>query len=131
MKIEVKDLMDDNEMLSHVFLGCMSKEEVIKVKDKYVGTEGNETDWKEESVKIPVKMTIGGIPVNPKNFFDSWKNQMSDIITGKAKELFKEKMGSEKMREMQGKLNEYEQILEAWEDDINWEVENPLIESNN
>ena len=125
MKIEVKELMSDNEMLSHVFLGCIPIEKLLKIKEQYIG----ETDWKEESVKIPVEMKIGNTSVNPKQFFDSWKDQMQRMILDKAKELAAEKLGSEKMREMQSKLSEYEQVLESWESEINWDVENPLIET--
>jgi hypothetical protein len=125
MKIEIRDLMDENEMLSHIFLGCIPKDTLIKLRDKYVG----EKDWREESVKIPVTMKIGNISVNPKKFFDSWKEQMQELITERAKELIAEK-GSEKMRTMQNKLAEYEQILESWEDEINWTVKNPLTNVN-
>lgn len=125
MKIEVKELMSDNEMLSHVFLGCIPKDKLLKIKENYIG----ETDWKEESVKIPVEMKIGNTSVNPKQFFDSWKDQMQRMILDKAKELVAEKLGSEKMRNMQSKLSEYEQVLEYWESEINWDVKNPLIES--
>ena len=52
---------------------------------------------------------------------------MQKMILDKAQELVAEKLGSEKMREMQNKLYEYEQVLKSWEDDINWEVKNPLI----
>lgn len=123
MKIELKDLMSDNEMLSHIFLGCIPREKLSKIKDKYIG----EKDWNEESVKVPVEMKIGNIPVNPKEFFDSWKDQMQRMILDKAKELVAEKLGSEKMRKMQSKLSDYEQVLEYWESEINWDVKNPLI----
>lgn len=129
MKIEVRQLMDENEMLSHIFLGCIPKEQLMKIKDQYIGIEGEEKDWQKESVKIPVEMKIGGVSVNPKQFFDSWKDQMQELILGKAQKLVAEKLGSQKMREMQDKLYEYEQILESWEKDINWEVKNPLIEA--
>lgn len=122
MKIEIRDLMDENEMLSHIFLGCIPKDTLIKLRDEYVG----EKDWENESVKIPITMKIGNISVNPKKFFDSWKEQMQELITERAKELIAEK-GSEKMRTMQNKLAEYEQILESWEDEINWTAENPLL----
>ena len=131
MKIQIKDLMNDNEMLSHIFLGCFPREELMKIKDKYIGTKGNELDWKKESVTIPVEMKIGNVSVNPKEFFDTWKEQMEEMILEKAKELVAEKLGSEKMRDMQCKLYEYEQILDSWEKEINWEVKNPLIEDNN
>lgn len=128
MKIEVKELMSDNEMLSHIFLGCIPKEQLMKIKEQYIGTKGNEINWRKESVKIPVEMKIGGISVNSKEFFDSWKNQMGRMILDKAKELVSEKLGSQKMIEMQEKLNEYQQVLESWEKEINWEMKNLLID---
>jgi hypothetical protein len=124
MKIEVKTLMDDNEMLSHIFLGCIPRDKLKEIKDKFIG----ETDWRKESVKLPVELKIAGVGVNPKDFFDSWKNQMQRIILEKAQELVAEKLGSKKMRDMQDKLYEYEQVLKSWEEEINWDVKNPLIE---
>lgn len=122
MKIEVKDLMNDSEMLSHIFLGCIPREKLSEIREKYIG----EKDWNKESVKIPVEMKIGKVSVNPKQFFDSWKDQMQKMILDKAKELVAEKLGSSKMREMQNKLFDYSEILESWESEINWNVENPL-----
>lgn len=119
----MKQLMQDNEMLSHIFLGCIPREQLKQIKDKFIG----ETDWQKLSVKIPVDLKIGGVAVNPKQFFDSWKDQMQRMILEKAQELVSEKLGSKKMRDMQDKLYEYENILKSWEEDINWEVKNPLI----
>jgi len=87
-----------------------------------------EKDWKKESVTIPVEMTIGGVSVNPKEFFDTWKEQMSRIVLEKAQELVAEKIGSKRMRDMQNKLHEYEQVLEEWESEINWDIQNPFID---
>ena len=129
MKIEVRQLMDENEMLSHIFLGCIPRQQLMKIKDQYVGIEGEEKDWKKESVTIPVEMKIGNVSVNPKQFFDSWKDQMERMILDKAKELVAEKLGSQKMRDMQQKLYDYEQVLDSWEKEINWEVKNPLIDA--
>lgn len=125
--MELRELMDENEMMSHIFLGCIKSEQLMSIRDKYVGTTGNEIDWQKESVKIPVEMKIGGVAVNPKNFFNSWKDQMQQMILEKAQELVAEKLGSKKMIDMQNKLYEYEEILKSWENDINWEVKNPLI----
>ncbi len=122
MKVEVRELMMDNEMLSHIFLGCIPIEKLEGIRDKYIG----KADWQKESVKIPVELKIGGVSVNPKGFFDSWRDQMREMILKKAQELVAEKLGSAKMREMQDKLSEYEDVLKSWEDEINWEVPNPL-----
>jgi len=122
MNIEVKDLMNDNEMLSHIFLGCIPKDKLEKIRDQYVDGK----DWRNESVKIPVSMKIGGVNVNPKEFFNTWKEQMERMILNSAKELVAEKLGSVKMIEMQSKLYEYQEVLESWESEINWEVTNPF-----
>lgn len=124
MKIEVKELMSNNEMLSHIFLGCIPKDKLLKIRDKFI----NGKDWQEESVKIPVEMKIGGVSVNPKEFFNSWKDQMQELILTEAKKLVADKLGSTKMREMQNKLYDYEQVLESWESEINWQVKNPLLD---
>lgn len=123
MQLEIKTLMDDNEMLSHIFLGCIPHEQLIEIKNKFVG----EQNWKEKSVTIPVNLKIAGVDVNPKLFFDNWKNQMQDLIIKTAQELVADKLGSNRMRYLQDKLNTFEEILRSWEDEINWEVENPLL----
>jgi hypothetical protein len=112
-----------NEMLSHIFLGCIPIEQLEQIRDTFVG----EKDWKDESVKIPVELTIGGVSVNPKKFFDTWRNQMEEMVLKEATELVAERLGSKKMRDMQDRLYEYEQVLKSWGDDINWDVKNPLI----
>lgn len=128
MKIEVRELMDGNEMLSHIFLGCIPREKLMDIKEKHIGKKGKEIDWQKESVKIPVEMKIGGVSLNPKEFFNSWREQMNRMISEKAQELVSEKLGSQKMRDMQDKLYQYEQILNDWEKEINWDVKNPLVE---
>ena len=127
MKIELKDLMSENEMLSHIFLGCIPTDKFVTIRDKYCGTGDNKKDWRKESVTIPVEMKIGGVPVNPKDFFDQWKKQMTNLIQEKASELVAEKLGSQKIRDMQNTLQEYEEILKSWESEINWDVKNPLL----
>jgi len=128
MEIELRELLDDNEMLTHIFLGCIDRDKLIDIRDRYVGKEENAVDWRAVSVKIPVEMKIGGVDVNPKEFFDSWKRQMGDIILKTAESLVAERLGSQKMRDMQRTLEEYEQVLKSWESEINWEVKNPLID---
>jgi len=123
MKIEVKDLVNDNEMLSHIFLGCIPHEQLEQIRNEFIGKK----DWSKESVKIPVDLKIGGVSVNPKSFFDEWQNQMRNMINKKAQEIVSDKLGSSKIRNLQAKLNEYENILNSWEDEINWEIENPLL----
>lgn len=53
---------------------------------------------------------------------------MQRMILEKAQELVSEKLGSHKMQDMQSKLSEFQQILESWESEINWDIKNPLID---
>ena len=119
--------MDDNEMLSHIFLGCIPTEKIVEIRDKYIGDK----DWDKESVKIPVEMKIGGVEVNPKKFFDEWYNQMASIVRREAEKLLSEKTGSGKIRDIIDQLENYEQVLESWESEINWNVKNPFNTEEN
>lgn len=122
MEIEVRQLVDENEMLSHIFLGCISKEELRQIKDKFIG----EVDWKEESCKIPVTMTIGGVDVNPKNFFDEWRNQMQKIVEKEANRILKQQL-SGRLTDLIKPIQQIEQVFDYWVTEVNWEVKNPLL----
>lgn len=126
MKVEVKDLMNDNEMLSHIFLGCIPKDKLREIKNNFIGS----IDWRKESVKLDVEMQIAGVDVNPKEFFDEWQKQMQKIIERRAKNLIKEKL-SGKLLEMSCKLNAMSDIVENWEGEINWESKNPFLNETN
>lgn len=128
MKIELRALMDHNEMISHIFLDCLSREQLAKIRDKYVKSGKDAINWKEISVQIPVEMKIGGISVNPKSFFDKWRDQMQRLIADEAKELLSEKLGSKKIENIQNKLSDFQEILKSWENEISWDVENPFKE---
>jgi len=129
MKVQVRDLVDNKQMLSHIFFECLSKEELIKIKEKYIGPDETAKDWRSESVTIPVDLKIGGISVNPKAFFDQWQNQMEAMILKAAKELVAEQIGSNKLRALQSRFQQLELILESFEEDINWETINPFNEN--
>ena len=114
--------MSDNEMLSHIFLNCIPYEQLKEIRDKFIG----EKDWQTESVTIPVELSIGGVSVNPKKFFDIWRDQMQSLIMKRAQNLVAEKLGSKRLSDMQRALNNFEEVLKYWENDINWDVDNPF-----
>ena len=100
---------------------------VIVAYDKRNGGIGIETGlpWKlSGDLKHFKQVTSGGIVVMGRKTWESipenhrpLPNRINIIISSNA----------EKMREMQDKLYNYEQVLESWESEINWEVENPLL----
>jgi hypothetical protein len=127
MKIELRELMDDNEMLSHIFLGCLNRQQLEKIKEKYVGKDGCEIDWQKESVKIPVEMKIAGVSINPKEFFDEWKNQMQRLIHEEASKLLSEKFGKDKLSDLSCRIGALENIIQDFESEVTWESENPFL----
>lgn len=125
MKIELKDLLDENEMLSHIFLECIPREKLQMIKDKYIG----EKDWQEESVKLPVEMKIAGVSLNPKQFFDNWKDQMQKIISKEATKLLAKKMESGKILHFIDTMNTMQEVLEDMAREINWDAPNIFNDS--
>jgi len=123
MKIEVRTLVDENEMLSHIFLGCIPTDKLMQIRDKFI----YERDWTIESVKIPVELKIGGVAVNPKQFFDNWKEQMQDLINERAETLLKEKIGSGKTEELRNRLYEIGEVLDSFSNEVNWDAKNPFL----
>lgn len=109
-------------MLSHIFLRCIDWKDLEKIRDKYIG----EKDWEKESVKIPVEMKIGGVSVNPKSFFDEWRNQMKDIVSEAATKLVSEKVGSTRLSEIQHRLLAMENIVKWFENEITWDAKSPF-----
>lgn len=120
--MEVRDLMEDNEMMSHIFLGCMDRPTLMKIKESYM----DDIDWRKDSVKLPVEMKIAGYDVNPKEFFDTWRDQMNSMIKKEAHRLVSEKIKGSKIVDITSKLMEFEEIIDSWTSDINWEIDNPL-----
>lgn len=125
-EIDVRTLMSENEMLSHIFFECLTREQVVELKNKYVGTGESAVDWRKTLVTIPFELKIGGIEVNPKAFFDNWVDQMERIVSEEATKLLAQKMGSEKIRELKEKLDNIENVFSSWEEEVNWDVKNPF-----
>lgn len=113
MEIQVKDLMSNNEMLSHIFLGCIPTEQLMQIKEEFLDQKGTGKDWRKDSVTIPVEMKIGGVDVNPKEFFDTWRNQMKELIQEEAHKIVAEKLAFQKMRELRNMLYEYVGMLKT------------------
>lgn len=119
MKFTIKQLVDDKEMLSHIFLECIPHEQLMQIKDRA-------GDWEENKYAVEVKLNIGGFDVNPKKFFDKFYEQYKRICKEEADKMIKEKF-SGKLSNFQDKFYEMEQVVKSWEEEINWEVKNPLI----
>lgn len=119
-----KELLDDNNILSHVFFNC-AEEFIEKIASKNEG----KTDEKIKNRKIDIELKIDGNKCDPSKFFNMLYEQYCFHIEREAKKIVKEKI-SDKFNEISNKLDEYRQITEEWSDDINWDVKNPLTKND-
>jgi len=131
MKIEVREILRGNDVLSRLFYSCLTIDQMQMIRNE----NWKDKDWKTESCTIPVEMKIAGVDINPKAFFDNWNSQMNRLIADKASQLVKENYEekihiSKTLSEMQNKISDYQQIVDSWESEINWTVPNPMIDNN-
>jgi hypothetical protein len=127
-----KDLLtSDNTMLSHLFLDCMASDNDFLNK---MGKDfKSKSEEEREKVEVEIELIINGVSVNPKNFLDhldthidTYLKSFDKMIAKKATQLVEKKLSS-KAWELMDKLNDFVEILDSWEKDINWDIENPLV----
>jgi len=116
-----KVLLNDNNILSHVFLNCLPSGLAEKIAAE------NETMEKEDIEKreIEIELKIAGESVDPGKFFKRLENQYDELLKEAATHILKEQT-SEKFQEISYKLNEFEEIINSWAEEINWDVKNPF-----
>lgn len=112
-------LLDKDEILSHVFLECLGHEECEKIAAQV-------TDENREDFEVDIELKIAGKSVNPKKFFDVFANQYDRLLREEATKLVKEQL-SEKFRDISNNLIEMEEVVDNWAENINWQIDNPLI----
>jgi hypothetical protein len=115
-----KELLDQSNILSHVFFNCASE----FIQDIANGNEGL-TEEQIKARKIDIELKIDGHVCNPENFFKTLYSQYAENVQRVAAKLVEERT-SEKFAEIANKLEEYREITEQWAKDINWEIPNPL-----
>lgn len=121
MKYSLYDyLLNPKNPLSHVFLECMTREELRLISAK--GKAMSEEEAKNR--KLEVKLTIDGISVNPEKFFNLLTDQWERAINDKAQELVNEKL-REPFLNIANKLHDMEQVVSSWAEEINWQAPNP------
>ena len=120
-----KELLKQENILSHVFLNC-AQDFIDEIAKK---NEGKSKEWVEKR-KIDIELKIDGHVCNPKDFFDVLYEQYTDAVKKKATEIVKEQT-TETFRELSYKLQNLEEIVDSWAEDINWDVENPFNKKEN
>lgn len=112
-----KELLNKSDIMYHVFLNCINDEDAQKMvnENKYL------TDNEIENREIDIELKINGTEYNPRNFFSSIWEQYEKLIQKEVTKIIKNQT-SEKLRTIQSKLQEYEEICESLSNDINWNI---------
>jgi hypothetical protein len=115
------DLLNENHILSHLFLNCLSKQELTKIADKNSGL----TEEQIKNRKVEIEVFIDGISVNPKNFFNLFKEQYESHLKKLATKMLKDQV-SGKLEDIVRKIQNLQEISDSLAEEINWDIENPF-----
>lgn len=114
----MEDLLDHNNVLSHLFLNSLTSEQVEIIASGNEGKTAEEVDART----VEIELTINGMSVNPKKFFDIFSDQYEDMVKKAAKKLMEEKF-----RDFSEKMDRMQEVMDAWAEEINWDVPNPFV----
>lgn len=106
MKYKVKELLDKNNTVSHLFLDCVG--------DSVDGTNVvsliiSEKDYSMETSEVDIQLTVNGHEIKIDNFLDHLSEEYFRLIDEKAKEKFHNqfpKAKSEDVEELKTSINE-------------------------
>jgi len=129
MKFKMSDLTIRNadSMVSHVFLNCVDLNSDLP--DRY---QQFKKDHPTEQMEVDMTLLIDGSEVPVDIFFDVLWKQYSSLIKEEANNLLEKKMAgafSDKINEMTDTLANCQDVINSWAKEIDWEVQNPFIES--
>ena len=112
MKYKVKDLLNKNNMVGHLFLDCIDSDTVTEI-IKQDGYDYNTTE-------IDIKLLVNDKELNIQNFLEHLEDEYFKQIKKCADSLVK-KMLSNKADEISGMLTELKNKLEHIENNIEWD----------
>ncbi len=119
MKYKVKELLDNKNLISHLFLNCIDSETV----DSIIKTK----DYNVESTEIDIKLLVNDRELNIDGFLQHLNNEYFNMVKKSADSLVKKQL-SNRAYEIGEVLSELETKLKHIESNIEWDEK--LIESN-
>ncbi len=120
MKYSIKELLDHNDIMCHVFLTTLADNKELLNK---LAVEKNALPEKDQGKKdYSIELLIDGESLNPRKFFEKFSDQYQDMVKKAALELLRDKMNG-----FMEKVDSVNTILESWAEDVNWDIENPFI----
>jgi polyhydroxyalkanoate synthesis regulator protein len=125
-----KELLSEDKILSHVFLNCcpshLSNKIAEKTKEMCEIKEMSNDDIEEQRV-VDMKLFIENEEVDLRNFFDELMEQFTSIVKKEATKMVKEQT-SNKLYDIQDKLNTLSQLTDDISNNIDWKYDkNPFL----
>lgn len=117
MKFKISDLINERDLLSHVFLNIMASgiERIENLPRKKSG----------EFKDVEIELLINGESMDVREFFNSIWGRYQEMVGKRATEIVMEQT-SEMFQNISNKLQEYNEVVEQWAKEINWSVDNPI-----
>ena len=119
MKYKVKDLLDNKNLVSHLFLNCIDTETV----DSIVKTK----DYNVETTEVDIKLLVNDKELNIDGFLQHLNDKYFNMVQKSADSLVR-KMLSNRAYEIGEMLSELENKLKHIENSIEWDE--TLIDNN-
>lgn len=120
MKLKHTEMLDNNDIMSHLFLETLAQHKQLM--HRLVAENNSMTKEERAERTYSVELFIEGESVDPRKFFEQFKNQYDAMVKAAALELFQEKM-----RGFMDKVDSVNTILESWAEEVNWDIENPFV----
>lgn len=127
-----KELLSENNILSHIFLNCVEKGKLESFADdtkKAMDADPNLTsDYIEENRVVEMKLFVEGEEVDLRKFFEMLWDEYEYMVKSQATEIVKEQT-SDKLNDISSQIMHLQDCANDLSEHINWEVENPFVEN--
>jgi Mg2+ and Co2+ transporter CorA len=112
MNYKVKDLLDNRNIVSHLFLDCIDKE----MADEITSAE----DYDINTTEVDIRLVINGREINISNFLNHLEEDYFKLVKRTADNLVRESL-SNRVDEISGMLDSLKDKLEHIENNIEWD----------
>ncbi|MDC7249487.1 MAG: hypothetical protein PQJ49_06200 [Sphaerochaetaceae bacterium] len=115
----MSDLVQGRSLISHLFMNEIHKTKWFE--DTLKRREGM-TDKEIENETVDIRLTVAGEEIPFEDTFNFIEGQIQDMIKREATRLVKEQT-SERFVDIVNKLNDMENVVDTWAEDINWDYD--------
>lgn len=121
MKLKLfKDLINEQEVLAHVFMLCVPAEHLDEIlKD----SRESESESAQRATEVDLELTINGIPVDIERFFNQLYEKYQDLVMAHATKMVTTQT-SDQFKRMAEQLKDFSNITEMWASMIKWNTKN-------